>query len=72
MNNPFDNDDGTFRVLVNGEDQHALWPLFLDVPDGWISVYGPESRQECLKYIEEHWTDMRPRTLREHMAQVEA
>ena len=22
----------------------------------------------CLRYIDEHWTDMRPRSLREHLA----
>jgi MbtH protein len=26
-------------------------------------VHGPDVRQNCLAYIKEHWTDMRPRTL---------
>ncbi|MEU5162027.1 MbtH family protein [Streptomyces sp. NPDC020875] len=65
--NPFDDEDGRFLVLVNDEDQHSLWPAFAPVPDGWRTVFGEESRQSCLDYVEEHWTDMRPRSLREAM-----
>ena len=36
--NPFDDDNGTFVVLVNDEDQHSLWPTFADVPAGWRKV----------------------------------
>lgn len=65
MTNPFDDPDGTFLVLVNDEDQHSLWPEFADVPDGWTIVHGPAGREDCLSYVNEHWTDMRPRSLRE-------
>ena len=51
--NPFDDDNGTFYVLANDEDQYSLWPTFVDVPAGWR---------------EENWPDMRPRTLRESMS----
>ncbi|ORT57436.1 MbtH family protein [Streptomyces sp. CB03238] len=63
MSNPFENDDASFRVLVNREGQHSLWPVFAEVPEGWESVYGEADRQSCLAYVEEHWTDMRPRSL---------
>lgn len=66
--NPFDDDNGTFLVVVNDEEQHSLWPAFAAVPAGWRSVFGEDSRANCLAYVEEHWTDMRPRTLREAMA----
>lgn len=66
--NPFDDDDGSFYVLVNDEDQHSLWPAFATVPDGWRIVFGQGSRANCLAYVEETWTDMRPRSLREAMA----
>ncbi|MEU3749378.1 MULTISPECIES: MbtH family protein [Streptomyces] len=66
--NPFDDENGTFHVLVNDEDQHSLWPAFAEVPAGWRVVFGEESRANCLRYVEEHWTDMRPRGLREAMA----
>ncbi|HEX5740311.1 MAG TPA: MbtH family protein [Pilimelia sp.] len=64
MNNPFDDAEGTFLVLVNDEDQHSLWPAFAPVPEGWRQVCGPDSRQACLDYVEEHWTDLRPLSLR--------
>ncbi|MEU5690773.1 MbtH family protein [Actinosynnema sp. NPDC020468] len=63
MTNPFDDENGTFLVLVNDENQHSLWPTFVEVPAGWRGVHGPESRQSCLDYVEEHWTDLRPASL---------
>lgn len=65
--NPFDDPDGTFRVLVNAEEQYSLWPDFAPVPDGWTTVFGPDTRAACLEYVERTWTDMRPRSLRESL-----
>ncbi|MFD7523041.1 MbtH family protein [Paenibacillus chitinolyticus] len=65
MANPFDDQSGTFRVLVNGEGQYSLWPVFVRTPDGWTAVLEEGTRQECLDYIESSWTDMRPASLRE-------
>ncbi|MFI1018849.1 MbtH family protein [Streptomyces sp. NPDC020965] len=65
MSNPFDAPDGTFLVLVNDEGQHSLWPAFAERPDGWTVVLGETTRDEALVYVETHWTDMRPRSLRE-------
>ena len=59
-----DTADSTWIVLVNGEGQHSLWPVTQMVPPGWSEV-GPEGTQaQCLAYINTHWTDMRPRSLR--------
>ena len=66
--NPFDDDDGSFLVLVNDEEQHSLWPTFADVPAGWRVVYGEADRAACLDYIEQNWPDIRPRSLRERLA----
>ncbi|MFD9984892.1 MbtH family protein [Streptomyces massasporeus] len=63
--NPFDDDKGEFLVVVNDEEQHALWPTFADVPDGWRIAAGPAGRAQSIAYVEENWTDMRPRSLRE-------
>jgi MbtH protein len=59
MMNPFDDADGHFSVLVNGDGQYSLWPEFVAVPAGWTAVFGVDGREECLRYIEEHWLDMR-------------
>ncbi len=71
MANPFDDDSGVFRVLVNDEGQHSLWPDFAPIPAGWSSVHGPAARTACLEYVERHWTDMRPRSLAEAMRRAE-
>jgi uncharacterized protein YbdZ (MbtH family) len=69
-NNPFDDDNGSFFVLVNDEEQHSLWPEFAEIPAGWRTVHGPAARTACLEYIEDNWTDIRPRSLRERLARV--
>ncbi|ARF78364.1 MbtH family protein [Kitasatospora aureofaciens] len=68
MQNPFDDPDGRFLALVNDENQHSLWPAFLEVPAGWRISHPEDSRQACLDHIEEHWTDVRPRSLVEALA----
>ena len=67
--NPFDDDSGRFFVLVNDEEQHSLWPAFADVPAGWHVVYGEAARTDCLDFIERNWTDIRPKSLRQRLAQ---
>ncbi|MFD0890981.1 MbtH family protein [Streptosporangium algeriense] len=67
MTNPFDDENGTFLVLVNDENQHSLWPEFADVPAGWRVVFGPGTRDAALEHVERHWTDMRPLSLQRAM-----
>ena len=61
--NPFDDAEGVFLVLVNDEGQHSLWPSFAQVPGGWTVAHGPAPRDECVAYVEENWTDLRPKSL---------
>jgi len=61
--NPFEDDDATYVVLVNAENQHSLWPQTIAVPDGWTVAHPNDTRQNCLAYVEEHWTDIRPASL---------
>ncbi|MFI0743108.1 MbtH family protein [Streptomyces sp. NPDC021100] len=65
--NPFENPDGIYSVLVNDEGQHSLWPASIDVPEGWAVALEGAGRQECLDYVETHWTDMRPVSLQNAM-----
>jgi MbtH protein len=67
MTNPFEDPDGTYLVLVNAENQHSLWPEFVDVPAGWTIAFGPDARQACLDHVEVNWTDMRPKSLADAM-----
>jgi MbtH protein len=70
MANPFDDEAGSFKVVVNVEGQHALWPDRIAVPAGWKAVCGPASRAACLDYVKANWTDMRPRSLAAAMGDV--
>lgn len=63
MTSPFDDLDSRFAVLINEEEQYSLWPEPLDIPPGWTQV-STGSLAECTAYVDEHWTDMRPRSLR--------
>jgi MbtH protein len=57
-----------FKVVVNHEEQYSIWPADRDNPTGWSDEGTAGTRAECLAHIEAVWTDMRPRSLREHMA----
>lgn len=63
MTNPFDNNDASFLVLSNEENQHSLWPSLIEIPKGWKKVHGPSAKGDCLEFVEKNWTDMRPRSL---------
>jgi uncharacterized protein YbdZ (MbtH family) len=63
MTNPFEDNEANYLVLVNEENQHSLWPAWIDVPEGWTTVHGEDTRQSCLDYVEANWTDIRPASL---------
>jgi len=67
MTNPFDSSDASFLVLINDENQHSIWPDFVEIPKGWKKVYGPSAKGDCLEFVEKNWTDMRPRSLAQAM-----
>ena len=67
MANPFEDENGTYHVVVNDEGQHSLWPTFVDVPAGWRIALKSDSRAACLDFIDKHWTDMRPQSLIKNM-----
>ncbi|MDH3404607.1 MAG: MbtH family protein [Acidobacteriota bacterium] len=49
-----------FKVVINHEEQYSIWPLDRENPRGWKDVGKSGTEQQCLDYIEEVWTDMRP------------
>lgn len=63
MTNPFEDRHQNYLVLVNGEEQHSLWPVFVDVPAGWRIAHQADTHQASLDYIEQSWTDLRPKSL---------
>jgi MbtH protein len=59
-----------YTVVVNHETQYSLWPDTRELPPGWQSANKKGTREECLQYISEVWTDMRPLSLRQKMDQA--
>ncbi|AJQ95472.1 MbtH family protein [Gynuella sunshinyii] len=64
----FDDPDTHFEVVVNHEQQYAIWPSYKDIPGGWQKAGKCGLKDECLAYIKETWTDMRPKSLKDAMA----
>lgn len=62
-------DLGPYRVVVNDEEQYSIWPESREIPAGWHGVGKSGPKSECLEYINEVWTDMRPASLRREMEQ---
>jgi MbtH protein len=66
-----DREDTTiYTVVMNHEEQYSIWPADRELPLGWTAVGKTGLKPECLAYIEEVWTDMRPKSLRDKMAEA--
>ena len=64
-------DNTKYKVVINHEEQYSIWPVDRETPLGWRDVGKSGLKQECLDYIEEVWTDMRPLSLRKKMEEME-
>ena len=68
----FEPEDTTiYAVVMNDEEQYSIWPANREVPLGWRTVGKEGTKAECLEYIKEVWTDMRPLSLRKKMEEEE-
>lgn len=56
-----------YSVVVNDEEQYSIWLADRPLPAGWREVGKTGLKQDCLDYIQEVWTDMRPLSLRKAM-----
>jgi MbtH protein len=62
-------DTRIYKVVVNDEEQYSIWFADRELPAGWREAAKTGSKAECLEYINEVWTDMRPLSLRKKMEQ---
>jgi MbtH protein len=60
-------DRNVYQVVLNHEGQYSLWPVHREAPAGWKEAGKSGTREECLAYINEVWTDMRPESLRKRL-----
>lgn len=59
-----------YRVVLNHEEQYSIWPSYKENPLGWKDAGKSGTKEECLAYIKEVWTDMRPLSLRIRMKEA--
>ena len=69
-NDPDREDTTIYKVVVNHEEQYSIWPADRENPAGWRDVGKEGPKAECLAYIKEVWTDMRPLSLRKKMEEM--
>jgi MbtH protein len=60
-------DKTTYKVVVNHEEQYSIWPAHRENALGWTDAGKTGQKEECLAYVKEVWTDMRPLSLRKKM-----
>ncbi|HYK04976.1 MAG TPA: MbtH family protein [Thermoanaerobaculia bacterium] len=60
-------DTTIYKVVVNHEEQYSIWPADRESPAGWRDAGKEGLKADCLAFIKEVWTDMRPLSLRRQM-----
>lgn len=58
--------------VINHEEQYSIWPVDRENPLGWRDAGKVGRESECLDYIEEVWTDMRPASVRQKAQEMAA
>jgi MbtH protein len=69
MNTDEKEDTTIYKAVVNHEEQYSIWPAHRENALGWTDAGKTGLKAECLAYIKEVWTDMRPLSLRKKMAE---
>jgi uncharacterized protein YbdZ (MbtH family) len=69
-NDPDREDNTIYKAVVNHEEQYSIWPAERENPLGWRDTGKSGTKAECLEYIKEVWTDMRPLSLRKRMEEM--
>lgn len=64
-----DYDSTVYKVVINHEEQYSIWLADRENPLGWKDAGKTGTKDECLNYIRQVWTDMRPLSLRKQMGQ---
>lgn len=61
-----------YKVVINHEEQYSIWPSYRENAPGWNDEGFSGPKDACLEHIKSVWTDMRPLSLRKHMAAAAA
>ncbi len=60
-------DSTTYKVVLNHEEQYSIWPADRENALGWRDAGRSGTKEECLAFLRQTWTDMRPLSLRRRM-----
>jgi MbtH protein len=71
MKNDETEDTTPYRVVLNHEEQYSIWPVGRENAPGWRDAGKSGTKAECLEYIKQVWTDMRPLSLRKRMEEAQ-
>jgi MbtH protein len=63
-------DKTIYKVVMNQEEQYSIWPADRETPVSWSDAGKQGTKAECLEYVEQVWTDMRPLSLRQRMQEA--
>jgi MbtH protein len=63
-------DKTIYKVVLNHEEQYSIWPEDREPPLGWKNAGKTGPKAECLAYIKEVWTEMRPLSLRKKLEEA--
>lgn len=64
------NDDVSYTVVINEEEQYSIWPTDQEIPAGWKEAGQSGSKQDCLDHIQQVWQDLRPLSLRKALGEA--
>ncbi|TCV93443.1 MbtH protein [Luteibacter rhizovicinus] len=64
--------EAMYEVVVNQEGQYSIWPVIKALPQGWTKAGKQGSKEFCLEFVSEVWTDMRPLSLRARMESMQS
>ena len=62
-------EDILYKVVVNDELQYSVWRAEKENARGWRDAGKTGTKAECLAFIADVWTDMRPLSLRSPRAE---
>lgn len=60
-------DGDLFKAIINDEEQYSIWPAKKEIPAGWRDTGFEGTKTEVSEYVDKHWVDMRPASLRKAM-----
>jgi MbtH protein len=56
----YEKEDREYKVVVNAQNEHSIWPADRENMEGWTDVGKSGTREECQAHVNEAWADWTP------------